>query len=148
MLDTIEEPMARKPDEERPLQLDQLERLTGKQLLVVIEKCQQLLGERKATKLQELRERWQAEAEEEGLMLTDLFPPAARAPRKAADGTRRPAELKYRLPSGKLWGGRGRLPLEAREALAGLEGFDPETGTFDPPELRAEALKRFLIQPE
>ena len=122
-----------------------LEGLSGKQLKKLLEDAATLQQERKAATLQELRQKWATEAEEEGFSIMEVLGIKEEAKRGRPAGTRKPAELKYKRPNGELWGGRGRLPIDIREALDGAEGFDVKTGTFDPPELRTEALKRFLV---
>lgn len=102
--------------QERPLQLDQLAHLTGKQLNDVLAETQRLLQERRGATIQAIRERWQAEVEEEGLTLSDIFPPA-RDPSKARQRASQGAAPRYRLPTGEEWSGRGRLPQPFKLAL-------------------------------
>jgi DNA-binding protein H-NS len=96
-----------------------LTQLTGRQLIDFIAQAQTLLRDRRAEKLQELRERWTKEAEQEGFTLADIFPqPAPRKLRsdqgeKGADGKkRRAARIKYRDPDdpSNVWTGKGRIP--------------------------------------
>lgn len=105
---TLETDMAKAPQ-------NSLEGMTGRELEELIQKAQTLKQERKAATIQTLREKWQAEAEDEGLELREVFPPPAppKAPREPREpGTRTPARIKYRHPDDPslTYTGRGRLP--------------------------------------
>lgn len=86
--------------------LPDLKDLSGKQLQQVIDNAQALLAERRAQKLQELRDKWASEAAEEGIALGDIFAPKGKG-KKGSGGL---VEPKYRAPDGTLWAGRGRAP--------------------------------------
>ena len=96
--------------------------MSGKQLQKLIADAQALQAERKAGRIQELKQKWTAEAEEEGFNLLEILGNRKDNGRKSkADGNRSPAKMKYRLPDGSEWSGKGRIPRTLREALKGAE---------------------------
>jgi DNA-binding protein H-NS len=142
-VETLETDMAKAP------QLN-LEDMNGAQLQELIQKAQALKEERKAEKVQELRSRWAAECEEEGIALSDIFPPAQppSKPRQKAErepGTRTPARVKYRFPDDTEWSGKGRIPLGARSFLKNAGATIKESGFFEDLELGKLALQKFTV---
>lgn len=123
-----------------------LEGLSGKQLKKLLEDAAALQAERREGRIQELRQKWSTEAEEEGFSIIEVLgiqKPDGRG-RKAASG-RSPAKPKYRLPDGSEWSGRGRIPIILREKLEGTKGWDAETGNFTDADAREEGLRPFLL---
>ena len=136
ILTTSEDTMAKAPT------LD-LEAMSGKQLEELIQKAAALKEERKAETIQSLRVKIQAMMEDEGLSLTEVFPPAqptpARGRPRSTDGTRAPAKDKYKFPDGSSWTGKGRLSNVARQYLV-QDGVDLEDK-----EAMRDGLSKYLI---
>lgn len=142
MQELVETPMVSKKE---------LTDLSGKALQKLIADATALQQERRDGTIQEIRERWQKEAEEEGLSVLDILgikqeQPIAKRGRPKGNGARTPAKAKYRLPDGTDWSGKGRLPLTLRDALKGSEGYSEEDASFDSKEARAAALAPYLIE--
>ena len=132
--------------EQKMVTKKELEGMTGKQLQKLIAEVQALQMERRAGRIQELRQKWAAEAEEEGFTVIEVLGIRKENGRKPkGDGTRAPAKMKYRLPDGTEWSGKGRLPLALRDALKGTEGYSEKDASFDSKEARAKALEKYLI---
>lgn len=125
--------------------------LTGKQLAELIDKARQLQLDRYDEKKQQLRNKWAAEADAEGITLGDIFPPARgrSQPRQSVagqPGTRTPARDKYRFPDGTTWSGKGRIPMLARPYLDkdGIKFTD--TGFFKDKDAGNVVLQKYLIK--
>ena len=125
----------------------ELEALSGKQLKKLLEDAAALQVERKEGRLQELRAKWTTEAEEEGFTMMEVIGIRKEDGRKPkTDGSRSPAKMKYRLPDGSAWSGKGRIPRALRDALKGAEGYSEKDSSFDGKEARNKALEKFLIK--
>ena len=122
----------------------ELEGMSVKALQKLIADAQALIQEHRAEKIQNLKTKWQAEAEEEGLTVMEVLGIRTRKPK--GDGTRAPAKAKYKLPNGDTWSGKGRIPLALREALKGAKGWNEQEATFEDKEAREKALSKFLIE--
>jgi DNA-binding protein H-NS len=130
----------------------EIEAMSFKQLAAFMEQAKARMDEMRAKEIEDARAKVTEMLTDLNISIFELMgvpePSAPRPgrPKGSGNGTRKPAELKYKLPSGNLWSGRGRLPLELREALNGSVGYDPETAQFATKEAREAALRRFLIQ--
>ena len=134
------------PEEKQMARLPEITELSGKQLNQLIESAEKLLKQRKATKIQEYRDKIAAELGEEGISIAEVFGTAPKPRgRPKGDGSRSPAKMKYRLPDGTEWSGKGRLPVVLRDALKGAEGYSENDASFDSKEARAKALEKYLI---
>ena len=118
LIETPEEDMAKAPT---------LEELSGKQLIKMIADAQELLQARKQEAILGLRTKILEMCEDEGVALTDVFPPAQppqRAKKVNGEATPGPkAAIKYRFPDGSTWAGRGRPPQHVKD-FAGADGVN------------------------
>ena len=89
-----------------------LNNLSAKQLDQLMEKVHVLQIDRRAGKAQELRAKWQAEAEEEGLTFSEVVggKPQRTARNGKSNGARGTVMMKYQNPKNpsEQWSGRGR----------------------------------------
>jgi DNA-binding protein H-NS len=115
-----------------------IDTMTGKQLKEFIERAQALQIERRAARLQELREKWQEDADQEGFTVLEVLG-------MAQEEARPKAKPKYRLPNGETWSGKGKIPMVLRDALDGVEGWNTRKGVFADKEARQKALETYLI---
>lgn len=133
-------------NEEDMATVPKLGELNGRQLQKLIEDAQELQKERRSGRLQELRQKWKSEADEEGFTIQEVL--GLNSARKAkGDGTRSPARIKYKAPDGTPFAGKGRIPHAFRKAFTAnkVEGWNSEDATFDTPENRKAAFEPYLI---
>lgn len=149
MLDHVPVPTPETDMAKQPTQ-PSLEDLSPRELEALIERATALKTEKKAETIQALRARWQDEAEEAGITLSEVFPPSQppSKPRQTTPrepGTRTPARIKYRFPDDTEWSGKGRIPLGARSYLI-KEGVTlKDSGFFEDLDAGKAALEKFLI---
>ena len=92
-----------------------LQSLNRDELARLIDNARALQATRRANKIVELRDKWNAEAKAEGIAIAEIIAPVA--------SRRRKSRATYHFPDGTTWDGKGRVPARVRAMLTS-EGVD------------------------